>query len=402
MLLIEAPFNYDIINRIYFYHFSLYFALMPSENPSVSSQPPENNTPSTSKISAEETGHQPLATAHLSNFSRALALSTALATATPALAENSAENQPVPTPPTAPQKISAENSPHPNQTPTDYIAQMAKNALNAVIPSAEAAETTLEKPPKLVNVDLDKGTVTIYRQFDDSPGGGFFVANDYHERTGKYIGHSKSYHYTHKLNDEEAEWLEQVHGVQVSSQYPIAADMPESPFSPGLFEGTITYPIKNSAEISAEKNGDTPPDGMELHYDENGKVVMVSVLNLFNGEGNQIDINTGEKISADFSLEQEKFMSDENLEVNFFYEKLEDVVKIGSIELTKIFYKVLAFSPIYPRSHAPAWERREMLNTKEKLMQATNPKLTHSGTKIIFRKLKICIPTQERGNGECR
>ena len=141
---------------------------MPSENPSVSSQPPENNTPTTSKISAEKTSHQPLATAHLSNLTRALALSTALATATPALAENSAENQPVPNPTTAPQKISAENSPHPNQTPTDYIAQMAKNALNAVIPTAEAAETTLEKPPYLF-VDLENGTVTIYRKMYQPP-----------------------------------------------------------------------------------------------------------------------------------------------------------------------------------------------------------------------------------------
>ena len=68
----------------------------------------------------------------------------------------------------------------------------------------------------------------------------------------------------------------------------------------------------------------------------------------------------------------------------------------GPLQITKLIFTN------FPRSHAPAWERREMLNTKEKLMQATNPKLTHSGTKIIFRKLKICIPTQERGNGECR
>ena len=38
---------------------------------------------------------------------------------------------------------------------------------------------------------------------------------------------------------------------------------------------------------------------------------------------------------------------------------------------------------VVPRSHAPAWECREKLNTKKKLVQATNPKLTHCGTKII-------------------
>ena len=317
---------------------------MPSENPSVSSQPPENNTPTTSKISAEKTSHQPLATAHLSNFSRALALTTALATATPALAENSAENQPVPNPTTAPQKISAENSTHPNQTPTDYIAQMAKNALNAVIPAAEAAETTLEKPPKLVNVDLEKGTVTIYRQFDDSPGGGFFVANDYHERTGKYIGHSKSYHYTHKLNDEEAEWLEQVHGVQVSSQYPIAADMPESPFSPGLFEGTITYPIKNSAEISAEKNGDTPPDGLKIDYEKRE----VSSLFWFNQNGKQIDISTGEEIGfVNLNKEQKNHMSKLGIKIGLFHERIEPILEIGKNNLAARVYKMLSlFTPI--------------------------------------------------------
>ena len=278
---------------------------------------------------------------NLGNFTRALALSTVLTTATPALAENSAENQPVPNPTTAPQKISAENSTHPNQTPTDYIAQMAKNALNAVIPTAEAAETTLEKPPKLVNVDLDKGTVTIYRQFDDSPGGGFFVANDYHERTGKYIGHSKSYHYTHKLNDEEAEWLEQVHGVQVSSQYPIAADMPESPFSPGLFEGTITYPIKNSAEISAEKNGDNPPDGMELHFDENGEVVAVSKLVWFNADGKAFDINTGNKISAFLDDKQQKVLADKHNKTAFWYPiNTEPILNFGNTRLSEVFYPI--------------------------------------------------------------
>ena len=51
----------------------------------------------------------------------------------------------------------------------------------------------------------------------------------------------------------------------------------------------------------------------------------------------------------------------------------------------------------FPRSRVGT---REKLNTKKKLMQATNPKLTHSGTKIIFRKLKICVPTQEHGNEE--
>ena len=51
----------------------------------------------------------------------------------------------------------------------------------------------------------------------------------------------------------------------------------------------------------------------------------------------------------------------------------------------------------FPRS---AWERREMLNTEKKLLQATNQKLTHARAKILFLKMKVCVPTLEHGNEE--
>ena len=51
----------------------------------------------------------------------------------------------------------------------------------------------------------------------------------------------------------------------------------------------------------------------------------------------------------------------------------------------------------FPRS---AWERREMLNTEKKLLRATNQKLTHARAKILFLKMKVCVPTLEHGNEE--
>ena len=38
---------------------------------------------------------------------------------------------------------------------------------------------------------------------------------------------------------------------------------------------------------------------------------------------------------------------------------------------------------MYPRSHAPAWELREMLNTEKKLMQVINLKLIQVTTKML-------------------
>ena len=329
---------------------------MPSENPSVSSQPPENNTPTTSKISAEKTSHQPLATAHLSKFSRALALSTALATATPALAENSAENQPAPNPTTAPQKISTENSTH----PTDYIAQMAKNALNAVIPTAEAAETTLEKPPYL-SVDLENGTVTIYRKMYQPPECSgcdwSFVDRENHEKNAKYEEYQRKYghllhyknpyphlptldtkKYDHDLNEEELAYLSQF-GVR-PNKYPNAAEM--SKFTNrGVNNIWIQYPL---VEISAEKNGDTPPDGLKIDYEKRE----VSSLFWINQNGKQIDISTGEEILVDdFNEEQKKYMSKLGIKIGLFNERIEGILKIGNINLLSRVYKMLSlFAPI--------------------------------------------------------
>ena len=41
-----------------------------------------------------------------------------------------------------------------------------------------------------------------------------------------------------------------------------------------------------------------------------------------------------------------------------------------------------------------------MLNTEKKLLQATNQKLTHARAKILFLKMKVCVPTLEHGNEE--
>ena len=40
-------------------------------------------------------------------------------------------------------------------------------------------------------------------------------------------------------------------------------------------------------------------------------------------------------------------------------------------------------NPSLTRSHAPAWERRGMLNTEKKLMQVINPKLIQVTTKML-------------------
>ena len=41
-----------------------------------------------------------------------------------------------------------------------------------------------------------------------------------------------------------------------------------------------------------------------------------------------------------------------------------------------------------------------MINTEKKLLQANNQKLTHAGAKILFLKMKVCVPTLEHGNEE--
>ena len=320
---------------------------MPSENPSVSSQPPENNTPSTSKISAEKTSHQPLATAHLSKFTRALALSTALATATPALAETSAENQLVPNPTTAPQKISAENSTH----PTDYIAQMAKKVLNAVIPTAEAAETTLEKPPYL-SVDLENGTVTIYRKMYQPPECSgcdwSFVDRENHEKNAKYEEYQRKYghllhyknpyphlptldtkKYDHDLNEEELAYLSQF-GVRPNA-YPFKAEESQLVID-GVRDVAIRYQLK---QISAEKDGDTPPEGMEIL---DGEITVLRWSKMEGNSGSVIDINTGNRLLSEFSKEEKKYLQKIGRKPDRGSDFTEPILRIGSYVLAKYYY----------------------------------------------------------------